>query len=180
MLLYWAFIHLDSSAIVIHSASTSPFIVATVSRIHIGSRARMRVVVQTAGSTITIINEDTKDTKACQQPSVAQLEEGERTLSENPIGQGTTLSLNIVRDFRGPGNLINVLRSDKIYEVKVKIQAQTGIPPCQQDLILAGASLDDDRKLDEYDVRCGSTLFLVTKRGSSSHEAREEVARPEM
>ena len=53
--LHWAFIHLDSSAIVIHSASQSPFIVVTISRIRNHSRGRMLISFPSGSSPPTAV-----------------------------------------------------------------------------------------------------------------------------
>ena len=208
--LHWAFIHLDSSAIVIHSASQSPFIVVTISRIRNHSRGRMlisfpsgsshptAVVVRDrsrgrAGSrgrpqhlwphgTIDTIVVDASRNEVkihtVRPPSVAVSEEAERTSSENSIGPGTQLGLGIVMDSTGKTITVNVLESDKIDEVKAKVHTQTGISLCQKTLIFAGEVLEGGRKLRDYEIGHGNTLFLVDE-SSSNHEAREEGARRE-
>lgn len=51
--------------------------------------------------------------------------------------------------------------SDSILAVKGKIQAVTGIPVDQQQLMFAGKILVNDRTLADYNIQKGSTLQLL-------------------
>ena len=52
---------------------------------------------------------------------------------------------------------------DTIYSLKVKVSAETGVPPDRQTLIFAGNVLEDGRTLADYDVQHASTLHVVLR-----------------
>ena len=64
--------------------------------------------------------------------------------------------------------VLNCLLSSSVYDLKLKIYGQEGIPTDQQRLIFAGKQLEEDRSLREYHIFNKSTVHLVLRlRGGS-------------
>ena len=65
-----------------------------------------------------------------------------------------------VRTLSGKIVTFEVEACDRIEDVKNKIQEKEGVPPDQQQLLLDGALLEDDRTLQGYGIQEQSTLYL--------------------
>ena len=60
-------------------------------------------------------------------------------------------------------HIINVMRTDKIEDLKVKLEDEVDKPPDQQRLIYKGKQLEDGRYLTDYNIQEGSELHLVQR-----------------
>ena len=76
---------------------------------------------------------------------------------------GTALAMQIfVKTLTGKHITLEVEPTDRIEDVKVKIQGKEGLDPNQFTLIFAGTELQDGNTLQDYSIQKDSTLHLIS------------------
>lgn len=74
-----------------------------------------------------------------------------------------------VKTLSGKTISVEVEETDRIEDVKAKIEEKEGIPPEQQRLIFGGKQLDGHKTLQDYAVEDGASLSMVLRLRGGPH-----------
>ncbi|KAK4444295.1 ubiquitin [Podospora aff. communis PSN243] len=66
-----------------------------------------------------------------------------------------------IRTLTGREIELDVEPTDKVAQIKEKVEEKEGIPPAQQRLIYGGKQMVDDKTASDYQLEGGCTLHLV-------------------
>ena len=98
--------------------------------------------------------------------------EDEKTLAEYAIQPESTLQMIpararkmqiFVKFLHGKTIAVDVAASDTIQQVKEIFQTESGIPADQMRFGKDGKTLEDGRTLDDYNIRQGSTIYVLLR-----------------
>ena len=76
---------------------------------------------------------------------------------------GNTGEQILIKNLKGKTITLDIEKSDTIEEVKKKIQSKEQIPHDQQVLTYKGKNMDDDKSIDDYDIKKGDMIHLSSR-----------------
>jgi len=66
-----------------------------------------------------------------------------------------------VKSLTGKEIEIDIEPTDKVEQIKERVEEKEGIPPPQQRLVFSGKSMNDDKTGSDYKITGGSVIHLV-------------------
>ncbi|XP_030646892.1 polyubiquitin-like isoform X1 [Chanos chanos] len=100
-----------------------------------------------------------------------QLEDGGK-LEDYNIGAGCTIHMTLrlrggccvfLRNEKGQTKTYEIVAGETVNEFKAKVAKREGVSVDQQRLIYEGKQLEDGRKLEDYNIQAGSTIYLTLR-----------------
>ena len=86
-----------------------------------------------------------------------------KVCSSFPTSQPSPVMSVLIKTLTGESVSVKVGESEAINDLKIKIQARLGITPEQQRLLFEGVPMNDDGALNDYNIREGTTLYVVRR-----------------
>ena len=85
------------------------------------------------------------------------------------IVSADSMQINVKMISSGETITVEAELADTVAALKVKIQEKTGILPERQTLMWGGKTLEEEKTLEEYNIRTGATVHLVEFKGHIDH-----------
>ena len=99
-----------------------------------------------------------------------RLDDDTKSLSDYNIQDKDTINLFIskasfvfIKTLTGKTITVEIIPDEVISDMKLRIQEKEGIPPDQQRLFYGGKHLQDDRTLDDYDIKNAHTIHMLLR-----------------
>ncbi|KAM4616804.1 ubiquitin-like protein ISG15 [Polymixia lowei] len=98
-----------------------------------------------------------------------------KSLSSYGLSSGATVGLLVsdppiptpvqvfLKNEKGQIHTYDIPPGESVSTFKIKVKSREGVPVDQQRLIYEGKQMEDYRKLEDYNVRQGSTIFLTLR-----------------
>ncbi|XP_030646893.1 polyubiquitin-B-like isoform X2 [Chanos chanos] len=104
---------------------------------------------------------------------VITLDDDFKTVSQYGLTSGSVVMLLILsnpvpiqvflRNEKGQTKTYEIVAGETVNEFKAKVAKREGVSVDQQRLIYEGKQLEDGRKLEDYNIQAGSTIYLTLR-----------------
>ena len=105
---------------------------------------------------------------ARKHQNIKELNQNNNNNNNNNNGNGSFKIF--IKTLTGKNIELEVNSSDRIEDIKKKIQEKEGIPPDQQRFIYSGKQIEDQNTIQDYGIQPNSTLHIVLRlRGAGNY-----------